>query len=401
MMYTRDKVLYEVPLSHGLFISEGYKGSMGFYSKKTETGTSDTNVDCFRAAEHMLKQLEHPDYYLDEDLVFLTYKKAKDNCYNMGRCSSKNDTCRCSECGYCDFECELPVCCDCEYCTKFNPTCGCVNGGECLYKSNCAADIEFQGFPLDDFERHFESHHISEFKLNSKWWTLDDVLTVKEPITLKEFDPLQSHYGLFLLCKIKNIGTPKMNSKFKRYEQKIILYDDYSKKQIKSLIIGDDVFFGDEFEKGDYVLVIGDYFKSHSIPYKIHKIKHLESTGDVSEEWRLKYHAYICWDHTEVLQKKSQDKSNNSSVSRNSSSYNAWKDAVLTRDKVCQCCGGDKYPEVHHIFGYKDNESLRENPENGIVLCKWCHKKYHSYYGKKANPLDLVDFLNRFGTKQG
>ena len=377
MMSDNIKILYEVPLSHGLFISEGYKGYMGMFSKRNGITVSDGCVDCFRAAEYMVRYLEHPTYYIDEDLLFLTYKKAKDNINNMGRCSSKDDNCECTECGYCGFECELPVCCECGYCTTFPQTCGCVNGGDCLYQLKEVPDMVLDGFPMDDI--FHKEKPISNFELNSQWWTLDNVLGIgKKPITLKDFDPLKSHYGLFLNCRIKNIGVPKKNSKFKRYEQKITLYDIDSKKEIKSLIVGDDVFFEDEFEKGDEVLVIGDYFKSHKIPYQIHKIDKLYS--DYNEKKEYSYE--------------------NSSTSRNSPSYNAWKDSVLTRDKVCQCCGGDKYPEVHHIFGYKDNESLRENPENGIVLCKWCHKKYHSYYGKKANPVDLVDFLNRFSVKR-
>lgn len=356
--------LFEVPLSRGLYIGS-HEGLLFIYHKKSNMLFDDdaSYYNCIDVAPylcHLLASIDYSglakEYYFDDDLIRLTYKFARN--YEDQDISS--------------FECSN--------CLIGDNKCPCYSGA---------------------FPRHIDDE-VSN-RLIDDWWTLDDVLTVKEPIILKEFDPLQSHYGLFLMCKIKNIGTPKMNSKFKRYEQKITVYDDHSKKQIKSLIIGDDVFFEDEFEKGDYVLVIGDYFKSHSIPYKIHKIKHLEGTtyqDDVPEEWHLKYHAYMIWDNDVILQEKSQNKSNNSSVSRNSSSYNAWKDNVLTRDKVCQCCGGDKYPEVHHIFGYKDNESLRENPENGIVLCKWCHKKYHSYYGKKANPLDLVDFLNRFGTKR-
>lgn len=75
---------------------------------------------------------------------------------------------------------------------------------------------------------------------------------------------------------------------------------------------------------------------------------------------------------------------------------NHWKNEVL-KDNVCACCGGDKHLEAHHIFGYSKYEMLRDEPTNGIVLCKWCHKKYHSYYPGDANPKDLIKFIKRFG----
>ena len=74
----------------------------------------------------------------------------------------------------------------------------------------------------------------------------------------------------------------------------------------------------------------------------------------------------------------------------------SWRKEVL-KDNVCACCGGDKHLEAHHIFGFSSNENLRDDPNNGIALCKWCHKKYHSYYPGDANPKDLIDFFKRFG----
>ncbi len=74
-----------------------------------------------------------------------------------------------------------------------------------------------------------------------------------------------------------------------------------------------------------------------------------------------------------------------------------WRKKVIDRDSVCQCCGGEKHLEAHHIFGYKNNPHLRLDVNNGITLCTFCHKKYHSYYGLgDANPVDLVRFMNRF-----
>ena len=84
---------------------------------------------------------------------------------------------------------------------------------------------------------------------------------------------------------------------------------------------------------------------------------------------------------------------------RDSPEYNTWRSEVISRDKVCQCCGSKKYPIAHHIFGYEHYPKHRVDPNNGIRLCKWCHGKYHSHYGMNANPKTFVKFIKRFGTK--
>lgn len=129
---------------------------------------------------------------------------------------------------------------------------------------------------------------------------------------------------------------------------------------------------------------------------KIHKLSDIAQNRIVfTSQW---WNTSIFKKAREKHSKKqfSQIKSNSPS-GRKSPSYKHWRENIIERDKVCQCCGGDKYLEVHHIFDYKNHESLRITPENGVALCKWCHKKYHSYYGKTANPLDFVEFLHRFG----
>lgn len=80
--------------------------------------------------------------------------------------------------------------------------------------------------------------------------------------------------------------------------------------------------------------------------------------------------------------------------------YPQWRNKVLTRDKVCQCCGHDGKLEVHHLFGYKENPSLQTNTGNGVTLCKFCHNKYHSIYGlKNINPIDFMDFIKKYGVR--
>jgi len=84
---------------------------------------------------------------------------------------------------------------------------------------------------------------------------------------------------------------------------------------------------------------------------------------------------------------------------RDSLEYRNWKNTILNRDKTCQICGGHKHLQVHHLYSYKDFPELRVDTNNGLVLCSFCHSKFHSYYGKHVTPVDLIKFIMEFGRK--
>ena len=81
---------------------------------------------------------------------------------------------------------------------------------------------------------------------------------------------------------------------------------------------------------------------------------------------------------------------------RKTQKYKEWVTKIQKRDKVCQCCGGNKHLEAHHMYNYKNHPKLRLDEGNGILLCTFCHNKFHSYYGVNVTPADLVKFLYRF-----
>jgi replicative DNA helicase Mcm len=83
-------------------------------------------------------------------------------------------------------------------------------------------------------------------------------------------------------------------------------------------------------------------------------------------------------------------------INRESPEYRQWVTDIHNRDKVCQICGGTKHLEAHHIYGYKNNPELRTDRGNGVLLCTFCHGKFHSYYGKGVTPADLVKFIFEF-----
>lgn len=79
--------------------------------------------------------------------------------------------------------------------------------------------------------------------------------------------------------------------------------------------------------------------------------------------------------------------------------YYTWRKSVLQRDNFeCQKCHlhgrfGDGIIIVHHINGFSNFKDQRTKIENGIALCKNCHKLLHKTYGKYSNIKHLLKFL--------
>ena len=82
-----------------------------------------------------------------------------------------------------------------------------------------------------------------------------------------------------------------------------------------------------------------------------------------------------------VLIKNKIDKANKSYWNfedRRSSKYKKWKENVLRRDCYrCRKCGSKEDLVVHHITHFAENVDLRFDEENGITLCRVCHREVH------------------------
>lgn len=84
---------------------------------------------------------------------------------------------------------------------------------------------------------------------------------------------------------------------------------------------------------------------------------------------------------------------------RTNDKYLEWKYKIVKRDKICQICGCKKHGLliVHHIIKvstilqYYKITTIKEalkckklwDINNGITMCKNCHKKAHNKWGKK------------------
>lgn len=77
--------------------------------------------------------------------------------------------------------------------------------------------------------------------------------------------------------------------------------------------------------------------------------------------------------------------------------YKIWRQTIFLRDNwTCQKCKtkGSEL-NVHHIFNFADFSDLRISIDNGITLCKNCHKTFHEMFGVKNNTREkLIKFLN-------
>lgn len=71
--------------------------------------------------------------------------------------------------------------------------------------------------------------------------------------------------------------------------------------------------------------------------------------------------------------------SNENQLQRASNEYLRWRREVFSRDKfTCQICNKQSSElEAHHIKSFSKHKELRFNVENGITLCKKCHRNLH------------------------
>ena len=71
--------------------------------------------------------------------------------------------------------------------------------------------------------------------------------------------------------------------------------------------------------------------------------------------------------------------------------YKQWRRQVFQRDNYfCQFCGiKGTYLEAHHIKSWADYPELRFDLNNGMTLCKECHRKTDNFGFKKKSSLKL------------
>jgi len=72
---------------------------------------------------------------------------------------------------------------------------------------------------------------------------------------------------------------------------------------------------------------------------------------------------------------------------RQSSEYIIWRNEVYRRDYwICMLCGNKCKKDIiaHHLKSFSDFPELRFSVDNGITLCRSCHKKVHKDIGRNT-----------------
>lgn len=69
-----------------------------------------------------------------------------------------------------------------------------------------------------------------------------------------------------------------------------------------------------------------------------------------------------------------------------------WVNQLFMKYNRCLVCGSKNNLEPHHITQVKPYDKLYSSVNNGAVLCKDCHRKYHEEYNGNVNPVSLVEF---------
>ena len=74
---------------------------------------------------------------------------------------------------------------------------------------------------------------------------------------------------------------------------------------------------------------------------------------------------------------------------QNTRKYKQWRSDVFLRDSwICQTCGlKGNYLEAHHIKSWAKYPELRFDIDNGVALCRECHKLTENYKGKNNREL--------------
>ena len=121
----------------------------------------------------------------------------------------------------------------------------------------------------------------------------------------------------------------------------------------------------------DNIFELGDYIKTKN------KEKHNGLHHTQTEEFKKKY--LYGEKNREYIDGRSQDVDR-----RKSPKEKVWRKEVYARDNyICQCCGDNKGHNLnaHHILPYMQYSQYRFDVNNGITLCKNCHKEFHRLYG--------------------
>lgn len=164
--------------------------------------------------------------------------------------------------------------------------------------------------------------------------------------------------------------------------QRIIIKSQDTKRRL-TVYLTDDLCSLDNYKIGEKFRFTGTLKAYKDNKMKFHQYFEVNHIEDLSNEY-----------FEELIEADLSENNENEYGLRDSKEYNLWRKEVLLRDSgKCIICNTSKHLQAHHIFGYDKHSALRVESDNGVALCKWCHGKFHSHYGKDATPDKLIKFI--------
>ena len=68
-----------------------------------------------------------------------------------------------------------------------------------------------------------------------------------------------------------------------------------------------------------------------------------------------------------------------------------WVTQLFLEYDSCVVCGRKTDLEPHHVVKVKPYDSLYTSTDNGVIMCKHCHRQYHEQYSQ-INAGTLLQF---------
>lgn len=72
-----------------------------------------------------------------------------------------------------------------------------------------------------------------------------------------------------------------------------------------------------------------------------------------------------------------------------------WVNQLFIKYDRCAICGTKHDLEPHHVVKVKPYDNAYASVDNGVILCKRCHRKYHEMYNGDINAASLLEFARR------
>lgn len=167
---------------------------------------------------------------------------------------------------------------------------------------------------------------------------------------------------------------------------------DLSTRTSKYTYIRNMTISSDNRDKDITLVLIGDLCNGN---YQINDKINIKGHFYYSQKGK-KFTPTIMCGEINILETNTSQIPKSEGTYRDDEGYTNWVTKINNRDKICQICGGTKHLEAHHLYNYNNYPDLRTDTGNGILLCTFCHKKFHSYYGNDVTPSDLIRFIYQF-----